>query len=942
MTSSRHIRPFLLLVMFTILAPSGWLYAQHPPIFRMPSHLTETDYLPGHIIFKLKEEARIHTKSDGIQIAAFEEALQSLHALHTRKLFPSHTPPLKSTHISGQPFADLSLIFETRIPEGQSLEQAINALYATGLVEYAQPRYLPQPFFVPNDPFTGSQYYLNNIRAFDAWALEQGDTSMVIAIVDTGIDLFHPDLIHDIAYNWNDPINGEDSDNDGYIDNHFGWDLGENNNNPQYNANAHGVHVAGIAGASTHNGTGMAGVGFNSRLLPVKVSDADGRLVRAYEGIVYAADQGAQVINCSWGGAIPPGQFGQDIINYAVLNKDAIVIASAGNSNNQVRIFPASYANAMSVAATDINDIKWANSSFGNLVDLSAPGANILSTWINGTYISSSGTSMAAPVVAGAAALLRNHFPHYSALQIAAQLKVTTDLIDTIADNLAYAGLLGTGRLNVFRALTETHHPYIQLVQLQHPKEHYQLYEPGQSFALAANFMNLLASTDNIRAVLSTTSSHVEILSNEAILADLQHMQPSNNFDQPFVIQIKEGIPASHEVLFTIIFFTQDDQFAGRQNFSITFNLDYLNLSTAQLQTTVNSRGNVGYNYPDFNQGVGFIYGTTNQSRTLIKSAGFIAGSSNSRVVDNIYGAMENSFSGLLHSSRNARLQEPPQMGDIHIRGSFTDSLAGSNKIGIRVNYDIYAFEQAPLDKFIILEYEIINTGSQAITSLHAGFFADWNLMDNRNHRAAFDQEHRVGYAFSANGGNFTGIQLLSHNNLNHYAFDNQGFGGSIRINDGFTSFEKYTALRTTRDNAGIFDKDNDISTLISTGPFNLGAGDSVRVSFALLAADHINDLRHVALLARQVFTGEYTSVDPQHTNRLLLWPNPAEQHLHLALPQDQPVAIRIYNHAGQLVFHKSITGSESILDIGFLPSGAYVLQMISDTQVYTGKFLRK
>jgi hypothetical protein len=704
------------------------------------------------------------------------------------------------------------------------------------------------------------------------------------------------------------------------------------------------VHVTGIAGASTDNGTGMAGVGFNSRILPLKISDADGRLVKAYEGIVYAADQGAEVINCSWGGFISPGQFGQDIINYAVFNRDAIVIAAAGNSNNQARMYPASYANSISVAATNSQDIKWDGSSYGNLVDLSAPGAGIFSTWTNGSYITSSGTSMAAPVVAGAAALLRSYFPDYSALQIAAQLKVTTDLIDTITGNEIYEGLMGTGRLNIMRALTENDHPYLMLSQFEYPEEYYQLFNPGETFNLGARFINLLAATQNITAKITTTSQYIEILSDEAILGTAGHMETVDNFEEPFVLQIQQNMPPSHQVDFSISFFTENGAFAGRQNFSMTFNLDYVTIDNSQIQTTINSKGNIGYNYPDYNQGVGFLYSNTNQNRTLIKSAGFLAGVSTAKVVDNIYGAVENSFSNLLYPHENARILDDPQYGDIHIRGIFSDTLAGTSRAGIKVYYDIYAFSESPLDKFMILEYNIVNTSGQNLPGFYAGFFADWSLQDIRNHRASFDAENKMGYAFSANGGNYTGIQLLSHDNINHYAFDNQGFGGSIRINNGFTSFDKYTALRTNRNNAGFFDKDNDISTLVSTGPFIISDHDTLHIAFALLAGDHINDLQASAQLAALIYSGE----DPLTTEQisksafgLHAYPVPASGYLNISYMQQHSNAaeIRIYNMKARLQFYKMIDnptpGKQNLqIDTSQWPAGTYIIQIISDNTV--------
>lgn len=942
----RKLLPFAFLC-FTFLNTT----ANSGGVFVMPEGISPEDYLEGKIIFKMKKETAPFLKADAILVDDFELVLKELHVSKPGKMFPNQAPPTKAYHSSGQEYSDLSRIYHIDVSKETALEDAINRLYSTGLIEYAQPWYIPALLSEPNDPFMDSQYYLQNIAAYDAWSVEPGDSSVVIAIIDTGIDIKHPDLINNICYNYFDPVNGFDSDNDGYIDNFNGWDLGDDDNDPQWDVNAHGVHVAGIAGASTNNGTGMAGVGYNSRILPIKISDPDGRLVHSYEAIVYAADQGAGVINCSWGGAISPGQFGQDIINYAVLNKDAVVIAAAGNSNNQVRIYPASYINVVSVAATDINDVKWSGSSYGKRVDLSAPGANIFSTWPNGSYVASNGTSMAAPVVSGASALLRAHFPDYSALQIAAQLKVTTDLIDTIAANTQYAGLMGTGRLNIYRALTETHHPYLMFTGLQHPSEHYQMFQPGETFELGAEFLNMLASAQNMHARLSTQSQYIEIVSDESLMGEVVHNQKTNNFTNPFVVKIKENIPPSHEEIFTINFFNEDSVYAGHQNFSMTFNLDYIDFAWGNIQTTLNSKGNIGYNYPNYNQGVGFLYASANQNRSLISCAGLIAGVSSSAVVDNIYGPVENSFSNSFFSLENVRRVDNPEFADFLAKGSFNDSLGGYSKLGIKVDYRIYALNQAPLDKFLILEYDIINPTQESLPGLYVGYYADWIIQDVRNHRASFDPENRMGYAFSANGGNFTALQLLSHSSMKHYAFDNQGFGGSLKINDGFTSFEKFTAMKSSRENAGFYDKDNNVSTLISTGPFNLPSQDTLKVAFAILAGDHLNDLQANAQLASLVYHDDFTSsqqINGENPFSLRVFPNPVTDYIvaEFNTLMGGSGEISVYSLNAKRIYHEYIEGlpgeiTRHSINMQHVENGMYIIQLKTTNQVQSIKILK-
>ncbi|MFN7015398.1 MAG: S8 family serine peptidase, partial [Bacteroidia bacterium] len=271
----------------------------------------------------------------------------------------------------GETLTDLSLIFECYYYSVKDEYYIIRKLLQSEMFEYVEPFYLPELCFQPNDQMLQLQYALPLIKAFDAWNIHQGDTNVVIGITDTGIDLNHPDLLPNIKINYADPINGIDDDGDGYTDNYYGWNTGDNNHIVSSTSH-HGVHVAGISSAVVNNGIGIAGSGFKCKFLPVKIADSNGMLTGAYDGIVYAADKGCTVINCSWGSP-EFSRFAQDIINYATLNKNSLVIAAAGNNNNDIKFYPAAYDYVLSVAATSYDDSKWSNSSFGYYVDISAP-----------------------------------------------------------------------------------------------------------------------------------------------------------------------------------------------------------------------------------------------------------------------------------------------------------------------------------------------------------------------------------------------------------------------------------------------------------------------------------------------------------------------------------------------------------------------------------------
>jgi hypothetical protein len=362
--------------------------------FQMPSGVTEADYVPNAIIFKLKPAYR-----NNIQDAALKTVFNELQTQDVKKIFPEQTP----VYVKNSPTQpDLSLIYELHFNGNMQLEEAINKVLATGLVDYAEPRYIQYEHsvkidaksilaaFNPNDPDltngnSGSMYYINRIKCPDAWGVNtttaRGDTNTVIGIVDSGTDIDHPDLKTKIKYNYNDPINGKDDDNDGYIDNFRGWDMSENDNNPNVDNSDHGSHVSGCAAAATNNGIGVASPGFNCTFLPVKCAKktSTAQIDNGYEGIKYAADHGCKIINCSWGGP-GGGQFALDVIEYATYTKGALVVASAGNANNEVQNFPGSFDLVLCVASTTSNDTRSSFSTYGHTIDVCSPGSGIRST----------------------------------------------------------------------------------------------------------------------------------------------------------------------------------------------------------------------------------------------------------------------------------------------------------------------------------------------------------------------------------------------------------------------------------------------------------------------------------------------------------------------------------------------------------------------------------
>lgn len=258
------------------------------------------------------------------------------------------------------------------------------------------------------------------VKANDAWEISWGDRKVVVAVVDTGMDLEHEDLI---ANKWTNSGeiagNKVDDDNNGYVDDIHGWDFNANDGHPHDETGAanpgHGTHCAGIVGAACNNNVGTCGMSPVVSLMALRFlgSDGSGDLFASVKAIDYAAKNGAHVISASWGASVPRAT-AQPIIDAikAAEEKGVIFVAAAGNdgkSNDNRDVYPANAQtpNMISVAASNSSDQKPAWSNFGRKVDIASPGEGILST-IPGDYRELSGTSMATPLVAGVVALMKS------------------------------------------------------------------------------------------------------------------------------------------------------------------------------------------------------------------------------------------------------------------------------------------------------------------------------------------------------------------------------------------------------------------------------------------------------------------------------------------------------------------------------------------------------
>lgn len=475
--------------------------------------------------------------------------------------------------------------------------------------------------YTPNDPKYSQQWYLpaiNTPEAWDMWDISGGETpgdpSIVIGIVDSGCDWDHPDLIdnlwqnldedsdgdgHTIEYidgSWQlDPgdLNNVDDDGNGYVDDLIGWDIANQDNDPvgpqgqgTSGFHMHGTHVAGISAAVTNNGIGMASTGWSVKYMPVKTmedDDPDDLIIGGYQGILYAAKAGADIINCSWGG-YEYSSSEQSIINSVYNNYNVIIVAAAGNGDNagneaDSAHYPSSYNHVVSVTALGSNN-QWNHwATYHESVDLSAPGESILSTVysnISGGYQSWSGTSMASPVVASSYGLLWSFFPNQTREWVESRLIETANPVIYEVNQESYLqGRLGSGRVDIFAAIANSTFPNLSIYSysLQMVDDDDGVLNPGETAKMRVVILNEegWAEATDVVAILSSTHPDIIIIDDTATFLNITSGGSGVNISDRFEFMIvSSAIPGDIPVTITI---TANENYITEDYFDIEVSL---------------------------------------------------------------------------------------------------------------------------------------------------------------------------------------------------------------------------------------------------------------------------------------------------------------------------------------------------------------------------------
>jgi len=699
---------------------------------------------------------------------------------------------------------------------------------------------------VPNDPLIADSYHHAIVKSFEAWQQLPSVPPTIVAIVDTGIELGHPDLRNTIWTNSGETgtdgmgrdrrTNGIDDDQNGFVDDWTGWDFvgnGGRGDNSPVPGNMHGTHVAGIVGAQANNNVGGAGVANNVQLMAIKVGDDDpsGRSVgRVADAVLYAVNQGARVINCSFGTPVP---LFADVQAYRLAtSRGALIVGAAGNGGALEALFPAAMPEVVSVTASDASDRLVDFSNIHPTVSVSAPGRAIISTILNGRYGPESGTSMSAPIVAGIAAMIRQRFPGLSPSQIHARLQATTTPLRNLPQGAL--GLAGAGRVDALRAVTASNVRWCLFNEAV-------LETTAETATMRCVIINQLEPLQNARLVgrLVVADNAPSIVVNLAIgsLAQQQRIDVGPlSFSVPAVVAF--DVPMRLELAVV-----DGTDTVGRRTILATLNSTWRTIRDNNIALTITGTGNLGYrDFPTNVEGDGCSY--RNGPSVLFEGA-LMVGTGPTAVSNAARGSVPQTKDSSFTMTQPFVATPGEAPGDVATRTSYTDAgdRAGA---GVDIRQTVVQSIADSLRNCVILEYTIVNRRPTAMENLCAALYFDWDISaGGQQDGSAF--LNRDGIAFVEStvdaAAPKVGVAMVSPLPLAVNIVDNDSrLSTEPGVASGFPRSTKWFMM--SRGVARTRSRVTDVSMVIGAGPVRLAANDSVRLTFVLAMGQQYSDVK--------------------------------------------------------------------------------------------------
>ena len=537
---------------------------------------------------------------------------------------------------------------------------------------------------------------------------------------------------------------------------------------------------------------------------------------------------------------------------------------------------------------------------------------------------------MASPVVAGAAGIVKKQFPSYNGLQIGERLKVTADNIYSV--NPSYINKLGTGRINLFRALTDPASPSIVFTNIKTIDHNDNVFIAGDTLFITGLFTNYLDPTTALTISVTPLSGLATIVDNTTTLGVVNTLATTTNTLDPFRFKLTGVIPINQSISFEVLM--KDGAYQAKQYFTIFLNVDYINIVVNDVNTTATSRGKIGYNQDAQVQGLGFKYKTTD----LLYEAGLMIGTDTTKVSDCVRGTSGTTTDTDFSSVIKIVNQVPAFMSDFDTKATFNDNTSIS-PINVEVMQNTYAWATAPNEQFVIWEYLIKNkSATNTVTNFYGGVFADWDIDGGTfsQNRSAYNATTKMGYCYyTGANGKYAGIKLLTNTAPpNFYAIDNiAGGSGGFDLTNGFDTKEKYKTLSTPRLTAGIGGTGSDNINVMSSGPYTILPNQTIKIAYALLGGDSLPSLIAGANQAQIKYDGLITTSNNNLPidNTLAIYPNPSTAVFHITQSVNQFKIVEVYSINGTLIQKHALTSNTESIDLSGYSKGMYVLKLIGD-----------
>jgi len=774
-------------------------------------------------------------------------------------------------------------------------------------------------------------------------------------------------------------MDGIDNDGNEFVDDLFGWDFWEDgltnttittDNNPVGSGSNHGTHVAGIATAEPNNQTAIAGTGFNSRFMAVKAGgipdvpgtpvDESAQIGFGFNGMIYAALNGADVINASWGSGAS-SQVEQDLINAISQQLGVVIVASAGNENQDGVVFPSGYKNVLSIGSVNhrlgVEKDKTNFSNFGFDIDVFATGNRIKSTVFNNETGFLSGTSMASPAVAGLAGLLKAEHPDWSAPQILMQIRNSSEFIDDL--NPGFKNKLGHGLIDAERSLGDAL-PGIRIDSVSFESntgDKLGIDEPG---TLTVSIENVGISTSNLQITAQPLMTGV-IISNEITSVGTISQNSTQTLEIGIEItsdfQVNGPNPA--------VKLTFQDNVLNYEDRRIVEYTELLfeTIANNGIKMSVGSDGTLGFLDP-FSQagGVGFIprvlqNGSFNDTQNQLFEGGVIL-----QVNGQIASAVRGSGSNLQRDFTPIEVIDlitEQATSDLDSRTVYT--YQGTTPI--RITAQTFSFSDPDLSQAVFVKYDIENISSSVAENVRLGLFNDWDVGDFSSNQIKFSSEDSLMYVQDVSDGSQPFVAVAHMGGIAGALAIENGFTGeedslNFSIFDqgdmpGFTDQEKIWSLKSDTNNTS--STIADVSTVVASGPYTLQPQNTITAGFIYAWADNLDELRQVVAnaRARNLFSvDENGTVTDTEDNELVDLPKKTVLHPNFPNPFNPSTQIRfdlsnasevtftVYNILGQkvatLVNARMAAGTHQIqFNASQLSSGLYlgVLETGESTQ---------